>query len=135
MISIIMFNKSSVIMARFWSFVFMYKILLKLCSSVSKKWSIVFVKNIKKTVYIVGVLFLLKSFSYMTLLKILVQKNQFCSYCCRHILKKIFAMFETIIFLWPTWKAVYYSFPFIWFPIVPYFLYLLDYLINRSELF
>lgn len=29
------------------------------------------------------------------------------------ILKKIFAMFETIIFLLPTWKAVYYSFPFL----------------------
>lgn len=29
------------------------------------------------------------------------------------ILKKIFAMFETIIFLLPTRKAVYYSFPFL----------------------
>lgn len=49
-------HSSSVIMARFGSFIFMYKILLKLCSSVSKI-DHVFVKNIMKTVYILVVLF------------------------------------------------------------------------------
>lgn len=44
-----MFSKSSVIMARFGSFILMYKILLKLSSSVSKI-DHEFVKNIIKIV-------------------------------------------------------------------------------------
>lgn len=102
----------SVIMARFWSFVFMYKILLKLCSSVSKKWSIVFVKNIMKTVYMLFFFYLNLSYVHDFAEDFSAEKS-ILFIPLQAILKKIFAMFETIIFLLPTRKTVYYSFPFI----------------------